>query len=534
MKSNKKHKRKKINTLYVKLAVTLTAILLIMGMFLGLFIINTTNAYFVRMKETDMQKAADAISYLMVKYLKSEESLGPKQSKTSPDSDYYILRSRMATCHELLDVDIFISDRNGNIQMSFPLLPNEKDYILTDTVYFPDGYENHFIYSMDIGKYSFVDANQYSLCFKSDEYIVNTDDYYGFYTPKDGRHLTMCKRIVSRQEKNAEVYGAVVMSCSIDEIYETRMRLTTVFTVFGSAVVVLFLLLILIITHRIVKPLHRVTEGAKQIAEGNFKIRIKKETDDEIGELVDAFNQAAESLDNLDTVRNDFIANVSHELRTPMTSIRGFIEAMLDGVIPDEQMNEYLEKVRRETIRLTNLVNELLDWARLAAGQQEIEMKPINVQSIALTVISNMEPLINDKNIEIGVDFECSDGKAIGDESAIERVFINLIQNAVKFTPEGGKITVATKDIPELDKISITVSDTGIGMSEEEKKYIFERFYKADKSRSGDKNSTGLGLPIVAQILKNHNETIDVESEEGKGTSFMFTLPKNIIEDEED
>ena len=519
--------------MYIKIAVTLTTILLVMSVILGLLYSIYADSFFKETKSADMEKAVDAISYLMVKYLKSEELEGASGKDAAPDSDYYLIRSRMATCHELLDVDVYISDRNGNIQMSFPLLPNENDYIITDTVYFPDGFENHFIHNEMTDKYTFINSDQYTLCFKNDNYVVDYGDFYGFYGKDEPRHLTICKRIISRQEKNAEVYGSVIMSCKIEDVSDANKNLIYTFIIFDAATILVVITLVLIIMRRLIRPLQELTKGASEMATGNFKIRVKKVTRDEVGELVDAFNHAAESLDNLDTVRNDFIANVSHELRTPMTSIRGFIEAILDGVIPQDQVNNYLEKVKRETIRLSGLVAELLDWARLAAGQTEIEMNKINVNAIAATVVSNLETIISDKNINIVVDIDGSDGKAVGDEPAIERVFINLIQNAIKFTPEGGTISISIKDIPELNKVSITISDTGIGMTPDEMKFIFERFYKADKSRTGSTNGTGLGLPIVSQILKNHNETIDVESEKGKGTSFSFMLSKE-IQNEED
>lgn len=503
-----------------------------MSVILGLVYVNYADSFFRSTKSGEMEKAVDAISYLMVKYLKAEEKEGGSKDHAAPDSDYYLLRSRMATCFELLDADVYISDRNGNILMSFPLLPNEKDYILADTVYFKDGFENHFIYNPGNDRYSFLKGEQYATCFKNDDYVVDYGRYHGFYDESEPEHLTVSKRIVSHQEENAEVYGAVVMSCPVEEVSQTNSSLLRALLFFGAAAILAILVLSFFSIRRLIHPLGELTAGAAEMASGNFKIRVEKRTNDEIGELVKAFNNAAESLDNLDTVRNDFIANVSHELRTPMTSIRGFIEAILDDVIPQDQIKPYLEKVRRETLRLSGLVTDLLDWARLAAGQTEFEPERINVNGIAATVISNLEPLITAKNIEVVADIEGSDGKAVGDGSAIERVFINLVQNAIKFTPEGGRITVTTKDIPELGKISISISDTGIGMTPEEKKFIFERFYKADKSRTGSTNGTGLGLPIVAQILKNHKETIDVESEKGKGTSFSFMLSKEFDDEE--
>ena len=308
------------------------------------------------------------------------------------------------------------------------------------------------------------------------------------------------------------------------ELAESQRTITNYIIAITSIALVAEVVFIIFMTKQLTRPLANLKKGAETIARGDFNIHIQRTTNDEVGELVDTFNMAAESLNNLDTVRNDFIANVSHELRTPMTSIRGFIEAILDDIIPPEKQRDYLKKVHREITRMNGLVNELLDWARLSAGKGNLSMKEFDINRLIHTVASNLEPLYMAKNIKMITDFEHEQEPAYGDSGSLERVLINLIQNAIKFTPEAGTITVSTKTLKEAGKVHVQVADSGIGMTAQEQAFIFERFYKADRSRSNEKMSTGLGLPIAKKILQNHHQDITVSSKKGEGSCFTFTL----------
>ncbi len=526
MERRSSHKRGKgiFKSLYVKFMVVVSVTIVLATVCMGLAISRTIKAYLSDSKLTDMEKAADAISYLMVQYAKSDEYGKAPDGIAAPDSNYYILRSRMATCYEILNTDIYITDQQGNIIMSFPLLPNEQDYIIQDSVYFPKDFASRFL---DVGDgYAFVNPSQYNECFKKAGYVVDYGDYHGLYSPEEGSHLTVSKRIVSYQEENAEVFGAVIMSFPMPELAEAQGSVIKYIILVAVIAVLAEMIIMLFMTRYITRPMQRLKEGAEAIASGDFNIHIERTTWDEVGDVVDAFNTAASSLNNLDTVRNDFIANVSHELRTPMTSIKGFVEAIMDGVIPPEKEREYLKKVHREISRMNGLVNDLLDWARLSAGQGHLQMAFFDINRTASTVISNLEPLINQKNINVIPQFERPQENVYGDSSAIERVFINLIQNAIKFTPEGGDIIITTGRCKNENKVQVKVIDSGIGMSEEEQALVFERFYKADKSRSNDKKGTGLGLSIVQKILQNHNQKITVSSVPGEGSCFTFTLDR--------
>jgi signal transduction histidine kinase len=210
-----------------------------------------------------------------------------------------------------------------------------------------------------------------------------------------------------------------------------------------------------------------------------------------------------------------------------MTSINGFIEGILDGTIPQEKQRDYLNIVKDEVKRLQRLVTDMLDIARMEAGDLKVNIGIFDIcETVRLSVI-NLQKIFEEKNINFRASFEQESMAVKGDCDAIQRVIINLLHNAAKFTPEGGDISVSIRNIK--GKAEITISDSGEGISKEDLPYIFDRFHKADKSRSKDRSSVGLGLYIVRNILRAHHEDIHVESEVGKGTTFIFSLPTGEI-----
>jgi len=221
-------------------------------------------------------------------------------------------------------------------------------------------------------------------------------------------------------------------------------------------------------------------------------------------------------------MRRDFIGNVSHELRTPITTIKGFIEGILDGVIPAEKQDGYLTIVLDETRRMQKLVNDLLDLAKMQAGEIALNMTDFDINELIRRCVISLQQMFIEKNLEFTADFETERMFVHADSEAIQRVIINLLHNAVKFTPENGKIRVKT--YTEKGKVYVSVEDNGKGIPEAELPHVFERFYKTDKSRSEDRTGVGLGLAIVRNIIVAHNENIKVESSEGHGSVFTFSL----------
>lgn len=226
----------------------------------------------------------------------------------------------------------------------------------------------------------------------------------------------------------------------------------------------------------------------------------------------------------LEQLRRDFMADVSHELRTPLTSIQGFSEALLDGMAGDKPVQEeYLKVIHRESLRLNRLINELLDLARLEAGKISWELNPIEVPDLFAGVLFKLKPQLAEKQIRVEQEIAPDVPVVPGNEERIEQVLSNLLENAVRFSPPGGAIKMQAVFCG--NEVKISVSDQGPGIPEEDLPFIWERFYRVEKSRSRALGGTGLGLAIVKQIVENHGGKVAVSSREGAGSTFSFTLP---------
>lgn len=272
-----------------------------------------------------------------------------------------------------------------------------------------------------------------------------------------------------------------------------------------------------------VMPLKRLNIAANHISRGNFdeRIEITDNIDDEMSELYKSFNLMAENLENHEEKRREVVSNISHDLRSPITSIRGFLQAMLDGTIPEEKYRRYLEIIYNETGRLNQLSDSILQLNTIGGISEQLDKTVFNINAVILDILNLMKVRSIPKNLELRTDFSRNVMLVNADEDMIKRVIINLVDNAIKFT-ERGSVTVSS--YKSNHKVYISVKDTGIGLSDEERTRVFERFYKADTSRGMDKSGSGLGLAIVYEFIKAHNQEIEVKSVKGEGTEFVFTL----------
>ncbi|MFA9558856.1 ATP-binding protein [Evansella sp. AB-rgal1] len=281
-------------------------------------------------------------------------------------------------------------------------------------------------------------------------------------------------------------------------------------------------IIIFFTSRKLTSPLREMNHSALQLAKGDFHHRVKVKTHDEIGQLGETFNYMAKELASIDQMRKDFVANVSHDLRSPLTSISGFLGALMDGTIPIEQQHKYFSIMRNETKRLMKLVNDLLDMARLEADQVEINPVAYNLSEQVRLIIAKMEPALSQAKMEIELLCEDDDLFVLADSSRIDQVFINLLQNAIQFSKENSKVEVVLERLE--NDVQIHIKDHGLGINEEDVSHIWERFYKKEKARS-NKGGTGIGLSIVKHIIDLHDTSIHVKSELNRGTSFTFTLP---------
>ncbi len=266
-----------------------------------------------------------------------------------------------------------------------------------------------------------------------------------------------------------------------------------------------------------------IIEPIQKIAKGDFSVKIRNEEkyDGEIGVLVKSINDMTDELNAMEKMRQEFVSNVSHEIQSPLTSIKGFARALQDNNLSEEKREHYLTIIETETTRLSKLSQNLLKLTLLESEEYTPERATYRLDQQLKQIVLNSEPLWAEKEIELELNLEKVHITA--DQESMSQVWINLIHNSIKFTPNGGTITIQLKEYEKV--VEVRIRDSGIGISKEQKQHIFERFYKADSSRNRVYGGSGLGLAIVKKVLDLHRGEIKVESEEGSGTEFIVRIP---------
>lgn len=276
---------------------------------------------------------------------------------------------------------------------------------------------------------------------------------------------------------------------------------------------------------RIINPFIEINHTVQCYSRGDFSKRIHLSGKDEAAQLGRSFNEMAEQLRNLEATRRSFVANVSHELRSPLTSMRGFLEAMCDGTIPKEDYEHYIELVLSETKRMTIMVNDLLDLARIESGTIMLNYENFDINELVRRTLITFEARFVDKNIDLDVRFAQEQCFVYADSTQISQVVRNLIDNALKYSPENSKIYISTYSLRK--DVFVSIRDTGVGIPQEDVPHVFDRFYKVEKAHTPSPQvGSGLGLSIVKRIIEQHGQTITVRSAKGKGTQFTFSLQK--------
>ena len=326
-------------------------------------------------------------------------------------------------------------------------------------------------------------------------------------------------------DSTGERIGYVVVSSPMTQADAFMKRSSTVFLLTAALSIVLALVAASFLSRTQVQPLASVAEAARQFGHGDLSTRVEvsPKSPEEIQDLAQAFNAMAESLQQSERRRDEFVANVSHELKTPMTTIGGFIDGMLDGTIPPEQHTHYMQTVQQEVRRLSRLVRSMLDISRLQAkGIDEARKTRFDVSDVVSDVLISFEQKINNRHLQVSVGMPDRAIWTRADRDAITQVVYNLVDNAIKFCPEGGMLGLQVAQ--EGGKAVVSVQNTGSTIPPQELPLLFDRFHKADRSRSADRESWGLGLYIVKTIIDAHGEDIRAESRDGV-TTFRFTLP---------
>ncbi|CAG7839000.1 Adaptive-response sensory-kinase SasA [Clostridium haemolyticum] len=462
--------------LFSKMVATYSLIIALSFIILASFLSFWFEGYFLNQRKEQLLGEAQILSNAVVQYLQGNSSL----DKTNDILEYVSNYAGM---------DILLFDRYGYVYAASN--PRHKKFIgnqiLTDEL-------------KSLRKGNFIEKKDLDSRFNK-RYIYDVPVFYkgvfqgvlGFSTSMELIHAPLRKvyQIIWMSAMFAIVFSSIIIYCFSQRI--------------------------------IIKPLEQINSAADKISKGEVHKRVQVQSGDEIGALANSFNSMAKSLEEVEENRRVFISNVSHELRSPITSIKGFIGGILDGVIPKEKENYYLSVAYEEIQRLTRLINDLLDLSSIEAGKFVLNVKEEDINEIIRLSIIKFETVIKSKKINVEVWLDEERLSVLVDRDKIIQVITNLIDNAIKYGKEEGNIEIRTK--VKGQKVFISVYNDGPNISEEDGKYIWDRFYKGDKSRTL-KVSTGLGLSIVRRIVTQHGGDIWFENRENKGVKFTFTLKK--------
>lgn len=344
-------------------------------------------------------------------------------------------------------------------------------------------------------------------------------NYYGLFNEDV---LTVSAPVIG----NYTTYGYVILHLPVSQIAHSQSEILDILYITSAAIFGLSLIILLVFTQTVYLPLRKITVGAKEYAAGHLDYRIQVKTHDEMGYLSDTLNYMSDELDKMEEYQRNFIANVSHDFRSPLTSIKGYLEAILDGTIPPELYEKYISRVISETERLHKLTESMLTLNSLDA-RGYLTRTNFDINRVIKDTAASFEGTCGKKNISFDLTFSDNIQMVYADMEKIQQVMYNLIDNAIKFSHNDSVIYIQAAG--QYEKIFVSVKDTGIGIPKDSLKKIWERFYKTDLSRGKDKKGTGLGLSIVKEILQSHGENIDVISTEGVGTEFIFSLPRSTV-----
>lgn len=360
---------------------------------------------------------------------------------------------------------------------------------------------------------------------------VTSGSYYtigNFFDNFESDVLTVSAPITS----NYMVKGYVVIHYSMDSINESCNNFLNISYITLVILFLLSLIILIFFTEIVYVPLRKITYASEQYASGNMHYEFQIESEDEIGYLAACLNYMASEIARSEDDQKKFVANVSHDFRSPLTSIRGYLEAMLDGTIPPEMHEKYLNIVLNETERLTKLTNSLLTLNNLNTKGMLLDRTDFDINQVIRNTAASFEGTCRNKTIAIEMLLTDDVMYVNADMGKIQQVLYNLMDNAIKFSHHNSTIKIETSE--KKNKLFISVKDTGIGIPKEDLKLIWDRFYKSDLSRGKDKKGTGLGLSIVKEIILSHGEHINVISTPGEGSEFIFSLPQSEKNEEED
>lgn len=360
---------------------------------------------------------------------------------------------------------------------------------------------------------------------------ITAGSYYNvgtFFDSYDSDMLNIIVPITSEYK----VKGYLVVHTAMTGIEKSCNSLVNISYITLCILFLLSLIILIFFTEIVYVPLRKITYATEQYASGNMHYEFQVESEDEIGYLAACLNYMASEIARTEDNQKKFVANISHDFRSPLTSIRGYLEAMLDGTVPPDLYAKYLQIVLNETERLTKLTNSLLTLNNLNTKGVLLDKTDFDINKVIRNTAASFEGTCRKKKIAIELILTGDVMYVNADMGKIQQVLYNLLDNAIKFSHHDSVIRIETSE--KKHKLFVSVKDSGIGIPKDDLKFIWERFYKSDSSRGKDKKGTGLGLSIVREIITSHEEHINVISTEGVGTEFIFSLSCSKWNDEEE
>lgn len=400
------------------------------------------------------------------------------------------------------------------LQMRF----DEFEDMLKTSVWFyaPEG---NLIAASNEGKHSNIPANLKNLDANIDleDGFTLTGTFYDLF---DSQMISIGIPIYA----NNGLQGYLVLHTAITEIDQLQDNMLEIMYMPFLIMLLVVGIVLAYLSGTVLRPIAKINRTAREYAKGNFEAKTGVVRKDELGELSDSLEYMASELSKLDEYRKNFIANISHDFRSPLTSIKGYLVAMLDGTIPVEKYDRYLNIVLSESERLTKLTTGLLELNDFDTYGPILKRQNFDVIDVLRETRNTFEGVCEEKKLNLLLNCLAGNTMVYADKMKIGQVVYNLVDNAIKFSPENGTITITVYE--KNGKLFVSVKDEGPGIEKDKQNKVWDRFYKTDKSRGKDKKGTGLGLSITKEIIKAHGENIDLISTEGAGSEFVFSLPR--------
>ena len=435
--------------------------------------------------EKKLEKTTGASLYRTASHIASQEEI--RQAVKNPDNDQISLALNSAAAFQ--NADFWIMDTDGTVLINTS--KNTSD-------------------SVEITVKNFRPSD-----YKDTDYSSGT--FYGAFKET---HLSTVVPV----KDTDQIIGYLAIHYPMKNLYESRSNIVEVMIVIFIVIYALFFSFLLVYFFRVHKPLKEILKGALEFANGNLSYTIPVDSEDEMGYLSHSLNYMADKLNKNGEYQRQFISNVSHDFRSPLTSIKGYVEAMLDGTIPPEMQERYLKVIAFESTRLEKLTRSLLTLNELDVKKRMMHMRRFDINETIRTTAASFEGTCSERNIRLELLLAGKELFVRADMEQIQQVLYNLLDNAIKFSNDCSSIQIETT--VKNGRVFVSVKDHGSGISKDNISKIWDRFYKIDASRGKDRKGTGLGLSIVKEIINAHNQNIDVISTEGVGTEFIFTLEK--------